>query len=65
MLKPMEDHTEESKIDEEAARLPVIALNHQVEAVIICGVQIKIAVYASLVGNFVLAAVQREHGTVC
>ncbi|KAF8347078.1 CDF-like metal transporter [Amanita rubescens] len=41
ILKPMENHTEESKVDEEAVRLPV-----------------KIAVYASLVGNFVLAAVQ-------
>ncbi len=57
----MENHTEESKIDEEAARLPVIALWHHVKAVIICGVQVKIAVYASLVGNFALAAVQRKH----
>ncbi|KAF8743664.1 hypothetical protein AX14_001200 [Amanita brunnescens Koide BX004] len=41
MLKPMEDLTEESKAEEEAARVPV-----------------KIAVYASLIGNFALAAIQ-------
>jgi len=41
LLKPMEEHTEDAKIDEEVARLPV-----------------KIAIYASLVCNFVLCILQ-------
>ncbi|PFH49680.1 hypothetical protein AMATHDRAFT_62651 [Amanita thiersii Skay4041] len=41
VLKPMEEHTEEARLDEEAARLPV-----------------KIAVWASLIMNFVLCIIQ-------
>ncbi|KAF8627252.1 hypothetical protein AX15_004458 [Amanita polypyramis BW_CC] len=41
VLKPMEEHTEESKAGEEAARLPI-----------------KIAIWASLVGNFALCIIQ-------
>ncbi|KAK2461537.1 hypothetical protein APHAL10511_006000 [Amanita phalloides] len=41
VLKPMDEHTEESKINEDAARTPV-----------------KIAVWASLIGNFALCAIQ-------
>ncbi|KAI0050597.1 CDF-like metal transporter [Auriscalpium vulgare] len=41
LLKPMEEHTEDAKNEEESLRVPV-----------------KIAVHASLVANFVLAALQ-------
>ncbi|KAI0728176.1 CDF-like metal transporter [Fomitopsis betulina] len=41
LLKTMEEHTEEAKVEEATARLPI-----------------KIAIYASLVGNFCLCALQ-------
>ncbi|KAF8640662.1 hypothetical protein AX17_000319 [Amanita inopinata Kibby_2008] len=41
VLKPMEEHTEEAKLDEEAARL-----------------QVKIAVWGSLIANFSLCIIQ-------
>ncbi|EPS94410.1 hypothetical protein FOMPIDRAFT_1033379 [Fomitopsis schrenkii] len=41
LLKTMEEHTEEAKVEEATARLPI-----------------KIAIYASLIGNFFLCALQ-------
>ncbi|PPQ79903.1 hypothetical protein CVT25_002959 [Psilocybe cyanescens] len=45
LLKPMEEHTEDAKAEEEAARLPVDP-------------QVKIAIYASLISNFALCVLQ-------
>jgi hypothetical protein len=59
LLKPMEDHTEDAKVDEEAARLPVSTHTFQ-SLSIFTYYQVKIAVYASLLSNVVLCILQRE-----
>lgn len=63
----MEDHTEEAKIEEEAARLPVrtkiyiylmrLVTDNQVS-------QVKIAIWASLIANFSLCVLQSESITL-
>lgn len=48
LLKSMEEHTEEARVEEETSRLPV-----------------KIAIWASLIGNFALCILQRKYFLTC
>lgn len=53
----MEDHTEEAKLDEEAARLPVRTLRFRSTSTHVCE-QVKIAIWASLIANLALCVLQ-------
>jgi hypothetical protein len=55
LLKPMEEHTQEAKVEEEAARLPVSLFAPHVEQLTTVPVQIKIAIYAVSSQIFVFA----------
>jgi hypothetical protein len=58
----MEEHTEDARVDEEQARLPVsIGVHPHINSILTpVSIQIKIAVYASLLSNVVLCILQRE-----
>ena len=56
----MEEHTEDAKKEEEAARLPVGQNLHYYHTILERNIifQVKIAIYASLICNFALSVLQ-------
>lgn len=63
LLKSMEDHTSEAQTEEKAARLPVCSFTRPSFDPLILFMQVKIAIWASLIANLSLCVLQSMHSS--